>query len=135
MTKQRLFLRIGVVALLATLVLSMALEFFNVDLLPEELRRWGQDSEEFSGLALFFGRVFKFLSVAAYVASLIGVYFYRRWAAVLLLVITVVFSFGLLMGPTVEPGLTAFVGVWDSMLTGAVLALAFFTDALEPGQD
>ncbi|MEY4306781.1 MAG: hypothetical protein RJA95_149, partial [Verrucomicrobiota bacterium] len=53
------------------------------------------------------------------------------WAAWLFLGVNLVFSLQLLFSPTVEPGLLSYVGGWADVLTGLILGLAFFTDAVE----
>jgi hypothetical protein len=62
---------------------------------------------------------------------MIGLFFYQRWAAWLMLAVLLLFSLQVIFSPSVEPGLLTFVGSWSDVVTGLVLGLAFFTDALE----
>lgn len=53
-----------------------------------------------------------------------------RQVGVPLAVVIAVFSVQLLFSPTVEPGLLSLMGSPSDVLTGLVLGLAFFSDAL-----
>lgn len=134
MSKARLYIRLCIIALGATFVLSLALSFFKAELLPEGLRAWEQESRSDSALVALLGLAFSLVGMGAYAVSLVGLFFFQRWAAMLLLVMTTALSLVFLFEPSVEPGISAFVGNWDGILTGAVLALAFCTDALDAGQ-
>jgi hypothetical protein len=48
-----------------------------------------------------------------------------------MLVVLLLFSLQVIFSPSVEPGLLTFVGSWSDIVTGLVLGLAFFTDALD----
>lgn len=134
-SRLKIVLRALVVALACTFVLGLALEFLGKDLLPEYLRNWDTDMPEpegFQALLLFFMGFILLALIGAYLAALIGVFFFKRWAAYLLLIIAVFMPIFYLVEPTVEPGITSLVSHWDALLTGAVLALCFLTDVLEP---
>jgi hypothetical protein len=131
-SKLRIVLRFCLVALFALIVLSIGLAFVAEKLLPETLAEWNRaDSAgefEFTDLLtlLFWGAgVFLFL------VSMGGLFCYQRWAAWMMLAVLVVFSVQLLFSPTVEPGILSYLGSLSDILTGLVLGLAFFTDALE----
>ena len=47
--------------------------------------------------------------------------------------VILLFSLQVIFNPTVEPGLLSYLGGWSDVLTGLVLGLAFFTDALSEG--
>jgi hypothetical protein len=122
-------LRVGVVGLLATVAVAFALSFFSDKLLPVELHQWKEAQEVgFMAFAVFGLAI---LGLGLLLISLIGLLFLQRWAAWLLLVVCLVFNFLSLVEPTVEPGIMAFLGSGEDLLTGAVLAVAFFTSALK----
>jgi len=134
-SRLRIVLRAIVVALACTFVLGLALEFLGENLLPEALRNWQSEAPEPEGLQalllLFMGFILLAL-IGSYLAALVGIFFFKRWAAYLLLVLSVIVPLFYLVEPTVEPGITSLVGHWDALLTGAILAVCFLTDALEP---
>lgn len=132
-SKARLVLRFCLVALFALIVLSIGLAFVADKLLPETLAEWyrAESSGEFEFadfLTLFFWGAGVFL----YLVSMGGLFFYQRWAAWMMVIVLAVFSLQLLFSPTVEPGLLSYLGSLSDILTGLVLGLAFFSDALEP---
>lgn len=134
-SRLRIVLRAIVVALACTFVLGLALEFIGEGLLPEALRDWQPEAPEPEGLQalllLFLGFILLGL-IGSYLVALVGIFFFKRWAAWLLLVLAVTMPLFYLIEPTVEPGITSLVGHWDALLTGAALAVCFLTDALEP---
>jgi hypothetical protein len=132
-SKARLVLRFCLVALFALIVLSIGLAFVADKLLPETLAEWyrAESSGEFEFadfLTLFFWGAGVFL----YLVSMGGLFFYQRWAAWMMVIVLAVFSLQLLFSPTVEPGLLSYLGSLSDILTGLVLGLAFFSDALQP---
>lgn len=134
-SRLRIVLRALVVALACTLVLGLALEFLGENLLPEALRDWQPGDAEPEGLQALFLLFMGFVMLAligAYLAALAGVFFYKRWAAHVMLILSFLMPLFYLVEPTVEPGISSLIGHWDALLTGAVLAICFLTDALEP---
>jgi hypothetical protein len=134
-SKARIFLRVSLVALFFLLVLLIGLSFVSDKLLPDELAEWnrrnnGGDLKLTDILGLLFwigGLVLLFI-------SMVGLFFYQRWSAWMMLFVLFVTSLQVLFSPTVEPGLLSYLGGWADTLTGLVLGLAFFTDALSPEQ-
>ena len=131
-SKARIVLRFALVALFALLALSSGLVFVADKLLPETLAEWYRAESagdfEFTDLLtlLFWGAV-----GLLFLVSMGGLFFYQRWAAWLMVVVQAIFSLQLLFSPTVEPGILSFLGSWSDIVTGLVLGLAFFTDALD----
>lgn len=66
-----------------------------------------------------------------YFVSMTGLFFFQRWAAWMMLIVLLVFSVQVIFSPSVEPGLLTYLGGWSDVLTGLVLGLAFFSDALK----
>jgi hypothetical protein len=66
--------------------------------------------------------------------SMVGLFCYQRWASWLMAGVIAVFSIQLLFSPTVEPGILSLLGSLSDVLTGLVLGVAFFTDALQAGE-
>jgi hypothetical protein len=131
-TKLRLVLRVSLVALCFLLALMIGLAFVSDRLLPSELAEWQQRNHggDF-GVADFLGLVFWLGGLGLLLVSIGGLFFFQRWAAWLMLVVLFVFSLQVLFSPTVEPGLLSYLGGWADTLTGLILGLAFFTEALE----
>lgn len=126
----RLVLRVALLALWASVVLSISLAFLQDKLLPDVLVEWHKSSGGQFGLGDIFALLFWGLGLFLFFVSSIGVFFYQRWAAWMFTVVTAVFSLQLLTSPTVEPGISSFVGSWSDVLTGIVISLVFFTDVL-----
>jgi hypothetical protein len=131
-SKARLVLRFALVALFALLVLSIGLAFVADKLLPDALAEWHR--AEYAGdfgftdllTLLFWGA-----GVLLFLVSMGGLFFYQRWAAWMMVVVLALFSLQLLFSPSVEPGILSYLGSLTDILTGVVLGIAFFTDALE----
>ena len=51
----------------------------------------------------------------------------------MMVAVLALFSLQLLFSPTVEPGILSYLGSLSDILTGLVLGIAFFTDALQEG--
>ncbi len=132
-SKVRLVLRVSLLALFFLIVLLVGLAFVSDRLLPAELAEWhhraNQDEQPWLSLL---GLLFWVAGVGLLLLSMIGLFFFQRWAAWLMLVVLLVFSLQVLFSPTVEPGLLSYLGGWVDTLTGLVVGLAFFTDALAP---
>lgn len=132
--KLRIILRGVLLALFAVIVLSIGLSFAADKLLPADLAEWHQrNAADELGIADIFGLLFWISGVALVLVSMAGIFFYQRWAAWIFLGVILVFSLQVLFSPTVEPGLLTYLGGWSDVLTGLVLGLAFFTDALSDG--
>lgn len=133
-SKARLVLRVCLLALFALIVLSIGLAVVSDKLLPTELAEWHHRNNAgdfgFSDILelMFWGAGMLLLLI-----SMVGLFFYQRWAAWMMLAVILVFSLQVIFSPTVEPGLLTFVGGWSDVVNGLVLGLAFFTDALSEG--
>jgi hypothetical protein len=132
-SKARLVLRFSLVALFALIALSIGLAFVADKLLPDTLAEWYRAESsgefEFSDLLmlLFWGA-----GVFLFFVSMAGLFCYQRWAAWMMVVVLALFSLQLLFSPTVEPGILSYLGSLTDILTGIVLGIAFFTEALQP---
>lgn len=130
-SKLRIVLRVVLLALFAVVVLSVGLSFFGDKLLPAELAEWHrQNTAGELGLADVVGLLFWLAGLGLLLISMVGLFFYQRWAAWIFLGVLLLFSLQVLFSPTVEPGLITYLGGWSDVLAGLVLGLAFFTDAL-----
>jgi xanthine/uracil permease len=134
--KTQTILRVCVVLEWVVYIIGVGLSFVLQDSLPTPLKDWlvaeAERDMAVHELVLLGGGVVVLL-LAAIVAS-VGLLFLQRWAAWLYL-----FSFivGCLLclfyGPVVEHGVADVVGDVATFLSGLVLGLAFFTDALRTG--
>ncbi|MFM8550140.1 MAG: hypothetical protein ACKOBS_05650 [Verrucomicrobiota bacterium] len=133
-SKARLILRFLLVALFGLNVLSVGLAFVADNLRPDALADWvhQENAGEF-GVGDIFELLFWGAGLFLFLVSMAGLFFYQRWAAWMMAVVIAVFSVQLLFSPTVEPGLLSLMGSLSDVLTGLVLGLAFFSDALEAG--
>ena len=131
-SKARIVLRFALVALFALLALSIGLAFVADKLLPETLAEWYRAESagdfEFTDLLtlLFWGS-----GVLLFLVSMGGMFFYQRWAAWLMVAVLALFSLQLLFSPTVEPGILSYLGSLSDIITGLILGISFFTEALE----
>jgi len=133
-SKARLVLRFLLVALFGLIMLSIALAFVADKLLPEALADWvKQENSGEIGVADIIGLLFWGAGLFLFFVSMVGLFCYQRWAAWLMAGVIAVFSIQLLFSPTVEPGILSLLGSLSDVLTGLVLGLAFFTDALQVG--
>lgn len=130
-SKLRLVLRVSLLALFVLIVLAIGLAFISDKLLPTELADFNRraSGEDF-GLADIFGLLFWGGGLGLLLVSMIGLFCFQRWAAWLMLFVLLVFSLQVIFSPTVEPGLLSYLGGWTDILSGLILGLAFFTDAL-----
>lgn len=133
--KARLILRFLLVALFGLIVLSIGIAFVADKLLPDALADWvhQENAGEF-GLTDILGLLFWGAGLFLFFVSMVGLFCYQRWAAWLMAGVIAVFSIQLLFSPTVEPGVLSLMGSLSDVLTGLVLGLAFFTDALQAGE-
>ena len=133
-SKARLILRFLLVALFGLIVLSIGLAFVADKLLPEALADWvKQENSGEIGITDIIGLLFWGAGLFLFFVSMVGLFCYQRWAAWLMALVIAVFSIQLLFSPTVEPGVLSLLGSLSDVLTGLVLGLAFFTDALQAG--
>lgn len=134
-SKARLILRFLLVALFGLIVLSIGIAFVADKLLPDALADWvhQENAGEF-GLTDILGLLFWGAGLFLFFVSMVGLFCYQRWAAWLMTGVIAVFSIQLLFSPTVEPGVLSLMGSLSDVLTGLVLGLAFFTDALQAGE-
>ena len=130
-SKARLVLRISLLALFAFVVLSIGLALVSDKLLPTELAEWHhRNGAGDLGFTDILGLLFWAFGLLLFFVSMVGLFFYQRWSAWMMLGVLLVFSLQVLFSPSVEPGILTLVGSWSDILTGWVLGLAFFTDAL-----
>ncbi len=132
-SKARLVLRFLLVALFGLIVLSIGLAFVADKLLPEVLAEWlhQENGGEF-GVGDIIGLLFWGAGLFLFFVSMVGLFCYQRWASWLMAVVVAVFSLQLLTSPTVEPGILSLLGSLSDVVTGLVLGVAFFSNALEP---
>jgi hypothetical protein len=135
-SKARLVLRVSLLALFFLLVILVGLSFVSDKLLPDELAEWNRRASGGGlGLTDVLGLLFWIGGLVLLFISMVGLFFYQRWASWMMLVVLLVSSLQVLFSPTVEPGLLSYLGGWADTLTGLILGLAFFTEALAPGAD
>jgi urea transporter len=102
--------------------------------LPKELADWQAAQETEEEGALLLGLVLIFPLIIAWVASLVGLFLFQKWAAWLYLAGAVLGSIFLLLDPRVESGVAAFFSDLDTLAGGLILGIAFFSKALEPDE-
>ena len=130
-------LRICVVLEWVFVGVAIALSFLLESTLPAPLRDWLATQAEAEGdlapheIALFIGMIPVLVCV---LAGSIGLLFLKRWAAWLYL-ISVIIGYLLVpfMGPTVEHGVVDAFYEMATLLSGLIIGLAFFSDALSVG--
>jgi hypothetical protein len=92
-----------------------------------------QESSGEWGIADIIGLLFWGAGLFLFFVSMVGLFCYQRWAAWLMAIVVAVFSLQLLTSPSVEPGILSLLGSLSDVVTGLVLGVAFFTDALQVG--
>lgn len=133
-SKARLILRFLLVALFAMVVLSISIAIVADKLLPEALADWvHQENSGDFGVADIIGLMFWGAGLFLFFVSMAGLFFYQRWAAWMMAAVIAIFSVQLIFSPTVEPGILSLLGSLSDVLTGLVLGVAFFSDALQAG--
>jgi hypothetical protein len=131
-SKARLVLRVSLLALFALIVLSVGLAVISDKLLPTELAEWHHRNADVEfGFPDFLEFAFWASGMALFFVSMVGLFFFQRWAAWMMVGVLLVFSLQILFSPSVEPGLLSYVSSWSDIVNGLVLGLAFFTDALD----
>lgn len=100
--------------------------------LPPQLRDWRAPEPERTSSVLVLGGVGAVV-FCSWAAALVGLLCLKRWAAWLFLFSLVSgYAYVALTGPSVAHGLASAIDGVSAVLSGMVLALAFFTDALKP---
>jgi urea transporter len=130
----RLALRILVVASIFFAFVGMIISLAGDGFLPKELVDWQAAQETEEEGALLLGLVLIFPLIIAWVASLVGLFLFQKWAAWLYLAGAVLGSIFLLLEPNVESGVSAFFSELDTLVGGIILGIAFFSNALDPDQ-
>jgi hypothetical protein len=131
----RLTLRACVLVSVFVFLVILALAFAGKSLLPKELADWKKANNELSdGGAIATALVFIPLFFA-WAGSLVGLFLFKKWGAWMYLALHAFGTLFALFSPTVESGLAAFFGEWETLLTGFIVGIAFFSNALEPDQN
>jgi len=131
----RLALRILVLASAFFFFVIMVIALAGDSFLPKELADWQAAQETDEEGALLLGLVLIFPLIIAWVASMVGLFLFQKWAAWLYLAGAVLGSIFLLLEPNVESGVSAFFSGLDTLAEGIILGIAFFSNALEPDQN
>jgi len=135
----RLALRILILGSAFLGLVGMVIALAGDGFLPKELADWqaaqqaAQQAEDEGALIL--GFILILPVIAALLASLVGLFLFKKWAAWLYLAITVIGSVFMLLEPTVESGVAAFFTYLEAHVSGVILGVAFFSSALEPDQN
>jgi hypothetical protein len=131
--KAQTALRICVPLVWTILVADIALTLLLHDSLPAQLRDWrsAEVGQAASASGIFVNVLGATVIISGVVAS-IGLFRLRRWAGWLYM-FSVVLGYALMpfSGPVVAHGLNGALSGAFSLVSGMVLALAFFTDALK----
>jgi hypothetical protein len=130
----RLALRILILGSVFFGFVSLVIAFAGDGFLPKELVDWQAAQETEEEGALLLGLVLIFPLIIAWVASLVGLFLFQKWAAWLYLAGAVLGSIFLLLEPNVESGVSAFFSELDTLVGGIILGIAFFSNALDPDQ-
>jgi hypothetical protein len=130
----RLALRILILASAFFFFVGLVIVLAGDSFLPKELTDWQAAQETDEDGALLLGLVLIFPLIIAWVASMVGLFLFQKWAAWLYLAGAVLGSIFLLLEPNVESGVAAFFSDLDTLAGGIILGIAFFSNALEPDQ-
>ena len=128
-------LRVCIVLEWAAIVLSVVLAFSLERQLPDELRYWIESEDERPTSTVYDLMILLVLLplLLVYIVSSVGLFFRRRWAGPLYVGSAVVMSLAtVLLGPIVEHAVAAAVDDFAMLLSGVVIGLILFTDALPP---
>ncbi len=116
-------------------LVHLAVSQADASLLPKELAEWKvaqeADADDATAIAAL---VLVMPLIAALIASMVGLFMFKKWGAWLYLGLCLLGSLVLLIEPSVESGLSAFFSDLDSYLGGAIVGIAFFSKALEPDE-
>lgn len=129
----RTALRFLVIAHVLLMVLGVGLSFFDEHLLPKELAEWKADNSLGDDLTWTEFLIFASWSMwmLLYLVACVGLLFLKRWAAFMMLVLAIL-GFGFtLTEPNVSSGLLAALSDASMLFMGAILAVAFASEALQ----
>lgn len=116
-------------------LVHLAVSQADASLLPKELAEWKvaqeADADDATAIAAL---VLVMPLIAALIASMVGLFMFKKWGAWLYLGLCLLGSLVLLIEPSVESGVSAFFSDLDSYLGGAIVGIAFFSKALEPDE-
>jgi hypothetical protein len=125
-------LRICVWLVLVLFLTGSVVGFLLHGSLPPQLRDWHAPRPERVSSVLLLGGAGA-LVFFSWVAALVGLLRLKRWAAWLFLFSLVSgYAYVALTGPTVAHGVASAIDGVSAVLSGMVLALAFFSNALRP---
>lgn len=128
----RILLRLLVGAHLLLMVLGVGLSFFDEHLLPKELAEWKADNSLGDDLTWLEFLIFASwcMWMLLYLVACVGLLCLQRWAAYLAAVLAAL-GFGFVLSePTVESGLLSVINQLNMLVMGAMLTVAFVSDAL-----
>ncbi len=128
----RLALRILILGSVFFGFVSLVIALAGDGFLPKELADWQAAQEPAEEGAVLLAFVLISPLVIAWVASLVGLFLFQKWAAWLYFAITVLGSVFMLLDPTVESGIASFFSYLEAHVGGAILGIAFFSNALDP---
>lgn len=111
----------------------LAVSLADDSLLPKELAEW-KATQEADDAATIMTLVLGLPLIGALIASMVGLFMFKKWGAWLFLGQTLLGSLFTLTEPSVESGLTFFVSDLDTCVIGIILGIAFFSKALEPDE-
>ncbi len=131
----RLALRILILGSAFLGFVGMVIALAGDGFLPKELADWQAAQQPEEEGAFILGFILILPLIAALLASLVGLFLFKKWAAWLYLAITLLGSVFMLLEPTVESGVAAFFTYLEAHVSGVILGVAFFSNALEPDQN
>lgn len=131
----RLALRTCILVSAFLTLVALAVSLADDSLLPKELAEWkaAQETED-DAAAMIVGLVLVMPLIAALIASMVGLFMFKKWGAWLYLGVSLLGALFMLIGPNVESGLSAFLSDLDTFVVGITLGIAFFSRALEPDE-
>lgn len=131
----RLALRTCILVSAFLTLVALAVSLADDSLLPKELAEWkaAQGTEDDAAAAIV-GLVLVMPLLAALIASMVGLFMFKKWGAWLYLGVSLLGALFMLMEPNVESGLSAFLSDLDTFVVGITLGIAFFSKALEPDE-
>lgn len=115
-------------------LVRVAVSFADNSLLPKELADWKASQETDDDAAVIGFLIFVLPLMAALIASLAGLFMFKKWGAWLYLALSLLGSLSMLIEPIVESGLSACFSELLSCLAGVIIGVAFFSKALEPDE-
>lgn len=116
--------------------MSVAINLLTDDLLPEQLLAWREAHMEQVGIGtMLFMLAAIALSLICLLVATIALFLLKKWGAWLHLASGLpMFIVYPMMGPLVQHPASYLVDVIGVLVTGCLYGVAFFTDALSPGQ-